>query len=500
MTRLARQSAAFVRPRVAAPAPRPWHGALAAMAAAIALIGCASPGAIAPIRALAGAEKYGATATGTPWPSTRWWSGFGDSELDRLVERALAGQPNLQTAQARLQQAQAAVDAAGAARLPRVDGSADLTDQRFSQTGLFPPPIAGSTRWINNAQVSANWELDLFGRQRAALAASVGQLRAAQAEEQAARVLLASNVAAAYFSLAQQIETRAVATDSLRQREQVLALVRQRIASGLDTVVELRQAEGLLAQSHVEIEALGESIERARHALAELVGEGPNALDWLAPTLGSVQARPLPAAGLPADLLGRRADLVAFRWRVEAALREVDVARAQFYPNVNLLAFVGLNSIGLDRFVEAGSRTYGAGPALRLPIFDGGRLRANLRAKSAEVDAAVDGYNDALLHALREVADAATSLQSLERQRQAQEAATAAADAAFDLARQRYQAGLGNFLVVLTAQTNVLAQRRAATDLKARQLTAEATLARALGGGYQAGAETVPPLARATDR
>ncbi|MFY9511720.1 MAG: TolC family protein, partial [Rubrivivax sp.] len=180
------------------------------------------------------------------------------------------------------------------------------------------------------------------------------------------------------------------------------------------------------------------------------------------------------------------ADLVAQRWRVEAAQREVDAARTLFYPNVSLTAFVGLSSIGLDRFVEAGARTYGAGPALRLPIFEGGRLRANLGAKTAEVDAAVEGYNSTLLRALREVADEIGSLQSLERQQRAQAEAGSAADAAYDLALQRYQAGLGNFLTVLTAQTNVLAQSRAATDLKARHLSSEVALTRALGGGYAA--------------
>jgi outer membrane protein TolC len=184
-----------------------------------------------------------------------------------------------------------------------------------------------------------------------------------------------------------------------------------------------------------------------------------------------LRANALPAA-LPADLLGRRADLVAQRWRVEAAQRDVDVAPAQFYPNVNLVASVGLSSLGLDNFIQAGSRTYGAGPALRLPIFEGGRLRANLGAKDAEVDAAVEGYNAALLRALREVADEVSSLQSLER-----------------------QAGLGNFLTVLTAQTNVLTQARTATDLKARHLGSEVALTRALGGGYSA--DTLPAVAAA---
>jgi NodT family efflux transporter outer membrane factor (OMF) lipoprotein len=475
--------------------------ALPALLAAIALVlaGCASQGDIRPTHEMREATTYGATAAQTPWPTGKWWSEYGDPELDRLVDTALSGQPSLKTVQTRLQLAQAGADAAGAARYPRVDGTVNMTDQRFSENGIFPPPLAGSTHWLNTAQVTATWELDLFGRQRAALESSIGQVRAAEADLQAARVQLASNVATAYFNLASLIEAREVARQSLEQREQVLALVRQRIAAGLDTVVELRQAEGLIAQSRVEIEALGEAIGRARHALAELSGQNPQALDTFAPTLAAARARPLPQA-LPADLLGRRADLVARRWRVEAALRNVDVARADFYPNVSLTAFIGLSSLGLDRFLEAGARVYGAGPAVSLPIFDAGRLRANLSARSADVDAAVEGYNGALLHALREVADELTSLQSLDLQLRAQQDATAAADSAFDLARQRYQAGLGNFLTVLTAQTNVLAQRRAATDLKARHLASEVALNRALGGGYATQPEAVPTAIKSASR
>jgi len=458
---------------------------LAALLSSVMLVlgGCASPG---DVHSTAQLQSTPASADrATTWPAERWWQAYGDTTLDRLVDQALAGQPGLQLAQARLRQAQAAVGGSEAAQRPQVNGALDLTDQRFTENGLVPKPLAGSIAWNNSGQVSASWELDLFGRQRAALAGAIGQLRAAEAETQAARVLLAGNVAAAYFNLARLVEQRSVATQSLQQREQVLALVQQRVAAGLDTQVERRQAEGLIAQSRVEIEALEESIVRTRHALAELSGQRPEALDTLLPALAALRSTPLPA-GLPADLLGRRADLVAQRWRVEAAQRDVDAARTLFYPNINLTAFVGLSSIGLDKFVQAGSLTYGAGPALRLPIFEGGRLRANLGAKTAEVDAAVEGYNAALLRALREVADEVGSLQSLERQQRAQADATTAANVAYDLALQRYQAGLGNFLTVLTAQTNVLAQSRASTDLKARHLASEVALTRALGGGYAA--------------
>lgn len=465
-----------------------------ASAAVLLLAGCATPGSLPTHHAALDPAAAGATDdAATPWPTERWWSAWGDPQLDALVDRALAGQPSLQTAQARVRQAQAAADATRAGRVPQVGLAVDMSDQRFTENGMIPAPLAGSTMWNNSAQLNASWELDLFGRERKALDAAIGQLRAAEAEAQAARVLVASNVASAYFNLARLVEARGLAEQALEQRSQVLQLVRQRISAGLDTTVELRQAEGQVAQSRAEIEALDESIARTRHALSELTGQGPHALNTLSPSLAPVRAVALPQT-LPADLVGRRADLVAQRWRVEAAGKDVEVARTQFYPNLDLVGFAGLSSLGLSNFLEAGSRTYGIGPALRLPIFEGGRLRANLNARHAEVDIAIDAYNTALLRALREVADEVASLQSIEKQQRAQADALAAAESAYDLALQRYRAGLGNFLVVLTAQTNVIAQRRAASDLKARHLAAEVALARSLGGGFD-GSSDLPPLA-----
>ena len=459
-------------------------------AASALLAGCASTsGVTAQSQNLMSTKQAGATDTQTQWPASDWWKAWGDPQLNDVIDKALANQPSLQIVQARVVQAQAAADAAGAARAPQVSGSLDMTAQRFSKNGMVPPPLAGSVKWNNSAQIGATWELDLFGRQRASIASAIGQLRAAQAEAQAARVLLAGNVTSTYVNLARLVDARKVMQQALSQRDQTVRLVRQRIDAGLDTNIELSQAEGLIAQTMVELETIDEAIARTRHALAELTGQNPNALDWLTPQLATVKATPLPK-GLPADLIGRRADLVAQRWRVEAASKDVDVARAQFYPNVNLMAFAGLSSIGLDTFLKSGSATYGAGPAVRLPIFEGGRLRANLSARNAELDAAINGYNATLLRALREVADEVSTLKSLERQQRSQDDALKSAETAFDLALQRYHKGLGNFLIVLTAENNVLAQRRASSELKARHLSAESALARALGGGYQEDAAT----------
>jgi NodT family efflux transporter outer membrane factor (OMF) lipoprotein len=471
--------------------------ALATLAVALAstllltLTGCASSAGIAPHAQTLAPEAVGLDtdrAAAAPELAAAWWPAFGDPELSALIERALAGAPSLKVAQSRLERAQASVSGAQAASGPQVNGQFDVTRQHYSANGAVPPPLAGSMRTSGTLQAGASWEFDFFGRNRAALDAALGAQRAAQADVQAARVLLAAQVARTYVGLARLVGQRDVAQRSLQQREETLALIRQRVRGGLDTTVELRQGEGALPESRREIEVLNEQIALAHHALAALTVQAPDALDALAPKLGTVHAVPLPAA-VPADLLGRRADVSAARWRVEAATHDMKSARAQFYPNINLTAFVGLSSIGLDKLVRSGSREYGAGPAISLPIFDSGRLRANLRGKSADVDAAIESYNGTVIDAVHDVADQIASLRSIARQQIEQARAQEAAESAFDLSTQRYQAGLGTYLTVLTAETSVLNQRRLATDLKARALDSQVALIRALGGGYVADPE-----------
>ena len=187
---------------------------------------------------------------------------------------------------------------------------------------------------------------------------------------------------------------------------------------------------------------------------------------------------------LGADLLGRRPDVVAARWRVEAASQDVAVARTQFYPDIHLSAFIGLNALGLGNLFNTGSRQIGVAPALRLPLFEGTRLRAQLGGRQAELDAAIAQYNGALLDAVKEAGDAIASVQSLARQQALQGEANAKAETAYDFAVQRYRAGLGNYLVVLNTENQVLAQRRLAVDLRARQLDTRVLLMKALGGGW----------------
>ncbi|RMX02633.1 efflux transporter outer membrane subunit [Corticibacter populi] len=416
--------------------------------------------------------------------NAHWWRQLGDARLDALVEQALAGNPAIGLAQSRLEKALAQAGAVRANDWPQLAGEASVTRQHFTAHGMVPAPLAGSVANNALAQLGASWELDWFGQNRAALEAAIGSARAAAADAQAARVLLASQVVQTYVELARWQAQLDVAERTLAQRSETLDIVRQRFDAGLDAVLELRQSEGGLPQARAQIEQIHEQIALTRNALAALIGTPQSAPELVATDLPALRMAALPGS-LPADLLGRRADVVAARWRVEAAQQGIEEARAAFYPNVSLTAFLGLSSLDLGRWIEGGSRQWGVGPAISLPIFEGGRLRANLGARAADHDAAVEGYNQAIIAAVHEAADQLASIEAIARQQREQQQALEVAQSAYEIARARYAAGLTPYLSVLTTEAAVLAERRQHVDLAARALQARVALAHALGGGYE---------------
>ena len=455
--------------------------------------GCADMSGIAPQANLRDAASLGlgtVVAKAQTQPqipvSAEWWRDFGDETLNGLVVQALESNPNLKLVQARLARAQAVTEVANAAMLPQVNGQLDLTHQRYTANGAVPPPLAGSIRDSGTAQLAASWELDFFGKNRAALDAALGVANAAEADAQAARVLLASQVTRGYFQLVRLNEQAVVARRTLSQREQTLKLVTDRVNAGLDTRLELRQSEGSLPEARLQLEMIQEQMALTRNALNALTGQS-NSASALIPSAQAAIKNIALSPVIPADLLGLRADIAAARWRVEASSSDVVNAKTQFYPNINLVAFAGFSSIGLGNLLNSGSQQWGVGPAIRLPIFESSRLRANLRGKTADLDAAVESYNAAVIDAVRDVADQVASLQAISRQQIEQRAAQDAAESAYDIAVQRYKAGLGNYLNVLTVETSVLAQRRLGVDLAGRALDTQVALIRALGGGYASG-------------
>lgn len=423
----------------------------------------------------------------SPALDAQWWKTFGDSQLNTLVDQALANSPSLRVAQARLQRVQAVIESADSATLPQVNASLDATQQKYTKNGMIPAPLAGSIRDSGTLQASASWELDLFGKNRAALDAAIGQSRAAQADAQAARMVLASNVARNYFQWVRIQGQLDVAQRTLAQRQQAQQLVQDRVKAGLDTALEQQQSDSALPDARYQIEALKEQEALLVNALTALTSQPNGALALVKPApaaINTVANSQVEVTSIPLDLLGRRADVSAARWRVEAATQDVSNAKAQFYPNINLTAFAGFSSIGLDRLLDTGSDQWGVGPAIRLPIFEGGRLRANLKGKTADLDAAIETYNGLVIDAVRDVADQLASTQALRRQQTEQRAAQSSAESAYAIAVQRYEAGLGNYLNVLNAETAVLTQRKLGVDLAARALDTQVQLIRALGGGY----------------
>lgn len=459
--------------------------ALAALAAASALLlsACASPGPDkAPIAHLTPAQ-LDLAATATARVDAQWWTALGDARLNALIAQALQGNPSLAVARARTERALALANATRAANGPQATFSAEAARQRYSANGLVPPPIAGNVWDSGTLQAGLSWSPDFFGQHAAEEAAALGQARAAQADAAAAEATLSLQVARGYVALARILAQRDVAQRTLAQRQEVLDITRQRVGAGLDSRVEDTQAQAALPDVRAQIEALDEQAMLARRQIAVLAGQAPDALAALSPQLSALTLQAQPET-LGADLLGRRPDVVAARWRVEAATQDVAVARTQFYPNVNLSAFAGLNALGLGNLLQASSRQLGVTPALRLPLFDGGRLRAQLGGKRADLDGAIAQYNTTVLDAVKEAGDAIGSGQSLVRQQREQSEAMAGAEKAYALALQRYGAGLGNYLVVLNAETQVLAQRRQAVDLRARQFDTYLALMKALGGGW----------------
>ena len=486
------------------PNPQAWLLRTASLLLALLVAGCASTGGLAPESSLTGANDLASRrslaaqpVSPDAWPDAAWWKSFGDSNLDALIDEALAGSPTLKVAAARTRKAVASAESAKASLYPQVNADFAATRERFPAHGSVPPPAAASWNTQYQLQATLGWELDFWGKNRAAYESALGQAKATEIDAAAARLALAVSVAQAYVQLQRDYAQRDVASATLARRERIYALTRDRNAAGIDSRLELKQAESALPAAREEIEQIDESIALTRNQLAALLGQGPDrGLAIPRPAAQAIGRVALPTV-IPAELIGRRPDIAARRARVQAASKDIDVAKAEFYPNVNLAAFIGLQSLGASGFLSAASRMIGFGPAVSLPIFDAGRLRANLAGRDADYDIAVEKYNQALADGLRDVVDQLASIRSVEAQRAQQVQALAMAQEAYDLALLRYREGIGNYLQVLSVEQPLLAQQSLDVDLHSRELALSIQLIRALGGGY---AEAPSPIAAAATR
>jgi NodT family efflux transporter outer membrane factor (OMF) lipoprotein len=423
------------------------------------------------------------------WPRAQWWQAFQNPELTRLIETALRDNPSLRVVSARLTQAEAAADFQAAEMLPSIHASVELHHRRFSATDFYGPNGGKTFTGAYIDPMVFHYHLDLWGKDKAALEAALGKEKAQASELAMARLLLSAAIARSYFSLCATEEDAELARDlsgKIEEKRQLAELRWQRGLSNQDPVYANRQ----------QLEAARQRETRARHdtqvlrnRLATLAGQGP---DWGK----SVRAARIEILGyLPKPetvalgLLAHRPDVAAALWRVKSAAQMIKVAKTNFYPDVDLVGFAGLRSLNLkDLFLSHGaSVAYGMGPTLTLPIFEGGRLEAELKNQEAGFDAAVESYNDTLLTAVQQVADSLAEWRQSSEHEMSEARALKAAEAESELARKRFQAGLSDRDGMIDAETALIEQRLTASELHNAHLLAAVSLIEALGGGYENG-------------
>ncbi|MFI4940111.1 MAG: efflux transporter outer membrane subunit [Burkholderiales bacterium] len=439
---------------------------------------------------------------GGQWPDQNWAGSIGGAPLQALVDEALAGNPGLRIAAARVHSARAMAEGARAASLPIVGASFNETDQRFSEFSIYPPPFAGKFYFDNELALNFSYDFDFWGKHSADLRAAVSADKAAQAEQYSARLMLATAIVRCWIQMERQYEQLALVEQQQTVRNKIDRLTKLRLDAGLDTQTDRQQTLLQTALLRSERAQWQEAVALTRNQLAALMGQGPDRGQRIARAGLTFDAAVKLQAGLPnalpLALLGRRPDIVAARWRVEAAQGSIEGAKAQFYPNVNLAAFVGASSLSVDALkylTRQGSRVAGIGPAITMPVFEGGRLRAQLKGQVAAYDGAVASYNQTLTEALRDVADQVQSLRAAETQVENQHNATQAAAATLRLAQQREQVGTVSMLQVLTTESAWLMQRKLELDAQARRTDLKVALIKALGGGFDAASQGLEPVA-----
>ncbi len=420
------------------------------------------------------------------WPADRWWEKYHDPQLNQLISEGLAAAPDLKAAQARLRKAEAMSQSVGSVLYPQLAANGTVFGQETSTNYIVPAPYTPQG-WYSYGQATLNfnWEIDFWGKNRAALAAAVSESQVRRAELAQAQLILTTSIARSYADLARLVADRATAEKSLEIRTKTWALFDERQKQGLENVGAVSQAAGKKHLAENDLVQIDVRIAEARNRLAALVGAGPDRGLQISPPKNLIRANYALPPDLGINLVGRRPDIVATRWQAEASQSRIEQRKAAFYPNVNIAAFVGAQSLGINKLVESGSYMSNAGPAIYLPIFLGGRLRADLNAARADYDENVANYEKTLIQALNEVADVAAGLQQLNRQVRLADQSVAAQTQGLTVAANRYKGGLANYLDVLIAEDELLSSWRVQTDVRTRAFILDVALTKALGGGYQ---------------
>ena len=450
--------------------------------AAMLLAGCASVPKVQPQVAQVQEQALG-LGSATPAIDAAWWSAYGDPQLDRLIETGLAGNPSLAGALARVRAAQAQIETEHSGLLPHLSGSGQLDRGRIGDRFL-PAPIGGSDVNIGIAVTNFSWDLDVFGRQHAMVRQAQATAQAAALDVAAARLTLSVSITQTYIGLAQAEQLIRVADGFVQTRQKALGFAQSRVRNQLGSQFDTKQAETLLAQAEQARTQAEQQRDILVHALAALAGRGADFYPQIAaPALRLDQAPGVPDM-LPADLLGRRPDLLAGQARIEAAVQGRRIAKDAFLPNVTISGLAGLTAIGLSNFFTGGAFSYSVGPAISVPIFQGGKLRAQYKGATADLDGAVADYDNAVVGAVREASDAITNVRSSDQDLAEQLRVVQGLRDTVRLDEVRVRTGLGSQLDAIDSGFRLLQAEQQLVAMQADALTRRVQLVAALGGGF----------------
>ncbi|MEO8300534.1 MAG: efflux transporter outer membrane subunit [Rhizomicrobium sp.] len=472
----------------------------AALLLALPLAGCVQAPPTTPGQSEIVPGSLGLEGPPAPHLQPDWWKAFHDPQLDRLVDQMLEKNPPLQGALARIRAAQAELAGARANSYPNINLDGFEQRQLLSNNYVLPRNFGGSWQWVGDVEARLRWSLDFWGKQAALIERARSASQAAALDAGAARMALAGIFAQSYVQLLLAYQNIDIARLTLDERQVILDLTQSRVASGLENQASLEQAKALLAMSRIELRQAEAQRDIGVHAIAALIGRGADAYPTIQrPSAGIENALPLPDR-LPADLLSRRPDILAAQARIAAAVHGREAAHADFYPNIDLAAAVGFQAVGLDKLFSGESVVASVGPAIHLPIFDAGAIRARYARATADLDAAVADYNGTVVAAVRQTADALTEVASLSDQRAQQKLALDSAERAFDLARERYRLGLSGQIPMLTAEATLLDARRQMAVLVTQATNQRVALLLAIGGGYNRDQPGPDPNSRQDDK
>lgn len=420
-----------------------------------------------------------------------WWLMFNDAQLNALEAQALQASPTLAAAAARIEKARAVYGATRADELPRLDVGANETGLRTSAKSVTTPVLGGQAitfeGWQSTVQANLGWEIDLWGRVKRQAEAAQAQLDASTLDAAAARVALTADVAAAYWQWRALADEGATLQRLRDSRAKAFQVAQTRFDAGASTMQDLERVRAELASADADVADLPRRQALVLNQIAALTGQAAAELKLQASAQPALAAPPAIRAGLPSELLQRRPDLAQSLAQLHAATAQVGIAEAAFYPSIRLTGSFGYQSKDLSELVSAPARLYNFGPSISLPIFEGGKNKANLAGAKAQVDESLAAFRGRMLQALREVDDALAELQGRAAVVDAQNRTLTSSGEALKVARSRYDKGAVSYLDVTEAERTPLATERALAQLRGAQWAATAQLVKALGGGWSSG-------------